>query len=323
MLLLGASLLTMMPLSAQKKSKKPHKAAVAHIANLPEAPEGYRWVVNEDFSDEFDGRKLNTKIWHAKSPYWTNGRPPAQFKAENVSVRGGNLRITNTILYPTEGNDGKPGDKYSLAGGAVASVSQEAHYGYYETRMKASMTTMSSTFWLCNKGFEEETVMPDGTKVKRRHSQELDIIETMGVVRTLKNGEKSWNYNFNQRMNSNTHYWMRGGNMEAVDLTSPKVDVTSHETEPSGENFHTYGCWWVDANTVKFYFDGKYMYTVHPNTNIKEKPFSNPMFMHLVTETYDWEPGVPTADDLKDKKDATTYYDWVRSYKLEKIDGTL
>ncbi len=323
MLLLGASLFMMMPLAAQKKSKTPHKAAVAHIANLPKAPEGYRWVVNEDFSDEFDGRKLNTDIWHAKSPYWTNGRPPAQFKAENVSVRGGNLRITNTVLNPTEGNDGKPGDKYSLAGGAVASVSQGAHYGYYETRMKASMTTMSSTFWLTNKGVIEETVMPDGSKVKRNHSQELDIIETMGVVRTLKEGEKSWNYKFNEGMNGNTHYFVRGGNMESKNLTANKTDVVSLKTDPSGEDFHTYGCWWVDANTVKFYYDGKYMYTINPNTEEKDEPFSRPMYMHMVTETYDWEPGIPTAEDLKNKKDATTYYDWVRSYKLVKIDDVL
>lgn len=26
------------------------------------------------------------------------------------------------------------------------------------------------------------------------------------------------------------------------------------------------------------------------------------MFIHIVTETYDWEPKVPTEDDLKDKE---------------------
>ena len=51
---------------------------------------------------------------------------------------------------------GKPGDKYRLAGGAVASVKNQAHYGYYETRMKASLTTMSSTFWLSNRPVMKE-----------------------------------------------------------------------------------------------------------------------------------------------------------------------
>ena len=54
---------------------------------MPEAPEGYKWVVNEDYTDEFNGKRLNAAKWHAKSPYWTNGRPPATFKAENVSVK--------------------------------------------------------------------------------------------------------------------------------------------------------------------------------------------------------------------------------------------
>ena len=103
--------------------------AEEHIKNLPEAPEGYKWVVNEDYTDEFNGKRLNAAKWHAKSPYWTNGRPPATFKAENVSVKKGCLRIINTVLSPTEGLDGKPGDKYRLAGGAVASVKNQAHYG--------------------------------------------------------------------------------------------------------------------------------------------------------------------------------------------------
>ena len=51
-------------------------------------------------------------------------------------------KTRQAVLSPTEGLDGKPGDKYRLAGGAVASVKNQAHYGYYETRMKASLTTM-------------------------------------------------------------------------------------------------------------------------------------------------------------------------------------
>jgi hypothetical protein len=44
------------------------------------------------------------------------------------------------------------------------------------------------------------------------------------------------------------------------------------------------------------------------------------MFIHIVTETYDWEKQVPTAEDLKDKDKSTTYYDWVRAYKLVPIE---
>ena len=87
------------------KNDKEYSLAEEHIKNLPEAPEGYKWVVNEDYTDEFNGKRLNAAKWHAKSPYWTNGRPPATFKAENVSVKKGCLRIINTVLSPTEGLD--------------------------------------------------------------------------------------------------------------------------------------------------------------------------------------------------------------------------
>ena len=50
------------------------------------------------YTDEFNGKRLNAAKWHAKSPYWTNGRPPATFKAENVSVKKGCLRIINTVF---------------------------------------------------------------------------------------------------------------------------------------------------------------------------------------------------------------------------------
>lgn len=184
---------------------KQYSLAEEHIKNLPEAPEGYKWVVNEDYTDEFNGKRLNAAKWHAKSPYWTNGRPPATFKAENVSIKKGCLRIINTVLSPTEGLDGKPGDKYSLAGGAVASVKNQAHYGYYETRMKASLTTMSSTFWLSNRPVMKE-ILKDGKKIKTWSSQELDIIETMGIIKSI-DPDNPWNKTWHMQMNSNTHYW--------------------------------------------------------------------------------------------------------------------
>ena len=134
----------------QKNSKPEYLQAIEHIGTLPEPPAGFKWAVNPDFTDEFEGDQLDAEKWYDKSPYWKNGRPPATFKAYNVSVENSCLRIKNSRLNPTEGNDGKPGTKYSYAGGAVASKSDQAWYGYYEVRMKASRTPMSSTFWLKN-----------------------------------------------------------------------------------------------------------------------------------------------------------------------------
>ena len=94
---------------AKNSSNHEYESAITHIKTLPKALAGFKWAVNPDFTDEFDGHALNAEKWYDKSPYWQNGRPPATFKAYNVSVENGNLRIKNSRLNPTEGNDGKPG----------------------------------------------------------------------------------------------------------------------------------------------------------------------------------------------------------------------
>ncbi len=317
------SLMALMAMAAASCTTEPSatKCPVEeHIANLPTAPEGYRWVANQEFCDEFNGDDLDETMWHRKSPHWTNGRPPATFKAEAVSVKDGYLRLTNYVLDSPEGNDGKPGDKYLYAGGAVASKSEAAWYGYYETSMKASQTTMSSTFWLKVHPAPTIEVDENGESHKITTYQEIDIMETVGVISPEMAAKGPGLAKWNRLMNSNVWYGHR------IDDAAPKpgsagkrVDIVNTETEPSADAFHRYGCWWVDANTVKLYYDGKYMYTIKASTEFTETPLEHPMFMHLVSETYDWAPGV-NAEQLADKEKATTLYDWVRSYKLEKIE---
>jgi len=41
------------------------------------------------------------------------------------------------------------------------------------------------------------------------------------------------------------------------------------------------------------------------------------MYMHLVTETYNWEDP-PSDEELLNDDINTTYYDWVRSFRLVK-----
>lgn len=302
----------------QVQAVSPSDVVIEHIANLPEAPEGYKWVPNVEFCDEFDGDALNEKLWYDKSPHWTNGRPPATFKADAVSVKDGYLRITNYVLDQPEGNDGQPGDRYKYAGGAVASKSSRGGYGYYETYMKASLTSMSSTFWL--------KVHPTPTMVANESGdsnlittyQEIDIIETMGIIAEETTAQKPGLASWNARMNSNVWYGHRIDDAPVKPGSQGKrVNIECEKTDPSAEAFHRYGCWWVDANHVKLYYDGKYMFTIEASTEFSDTPLEHPVFMHLVTETYDWAPGV-SPEQLADKEKATTLYDWVRSYKLVK-----
>lgn len=257
----------------------------------PSAPEGSKWVKNEKFSDEFNGKKINKKKWYDRSPYWKDGRPPATFRAYSVSVKNGNLQIKNSVL---EG-DGK----YNIAGGAVASVAKDALYGYYEARMKASSITMSSTFWMKNK--------PD-SKACPYEVQELDIVEVVG--------QQKGKNDFRNKLHANTHIFYTDCNGEKSSKSSNKP--TTAIIPPANEAYHVYGCWWVDANTIKIYLDGVYQFTMNPSTHYRENPFNKPMYMHLVTETYNWE-SPPTPEELADNSKNTTCYDWVRSYTLVPI----
>jgi len=261
-------------------------------AQTPEPPEGYKWVKNEKFTDEFNGKELDKAKWHDRSPYWVNGRPPATFRASQVSIKNGNLQIKNSVL--------KGDNKYNIKGGAVASVGKDAFYGYYEARMKASSVSMSSTFWLKNKPVDESKCP--------KEQLELDIVEAIGH---RKRGQ-----DMRTTLRSNTHIFH-------YDCEGKKTVKSAGPTEhkpispPVNEAYHVYGCWWVDANTIKIYLDGVYQYTMHPSTAFSKTPFDRPMYMHMVTETYNWETP-PTPEELADDSKNTTYYDWVRSYKLIK-----
>ncbi|WP_303316271.1 family 16 glycosylhydrolase [Flavivirga abyssicola] len=257
-------------------------------AQTPKAPEGYKWIKNEKFSDEFNENKLDKTKWYDRSPYWVHGRPPATFRAYSVSVKNGNLQIKNSVL--------KGDKKYNIAGGAVASVAKDAFYGYYETRMKASSISMSSTFWLKNKPISKECPF---------EQLELDIVEVVG--------HQKRGFDFRTKLHSNTHIFHRDCNGEKI-VKSAGGKVTDIEP-PANEAYHVYGCWWVDANTVKIYLDGEYQFTMNPSTFFTDKPFNREMYMHLVTETYHWETP-PTPEELADDTKNTTYYDWVRSYTL-------
>ncbi|MBB6431570.1 family 16 glycosylhydrolase [Algisphaera agarilytica] len=250
---------------------------------LPPAPEGYKWEKQEAFSDEFNGDELDKFKWRTYHPFWHTGRAPGRFTADTISVKDGKLQIKNRMLD-------QPQDGYTIACGSVTSISEDAHYGYYEVSMKASSVNLSSTFWFTN----------------RPHygvHHEIDVIEAVG-------GDPKFEI-MRLGMKSNTHTFTDKG-QQFSQGGSTKLNV------PADEAFQRYGMWWKDANTIDMYYEGEYAFTIHPKTDVSDTPFDRPMFMCLVTETYDWQPP-PTAEDLADDTRNTTYYDWVRAYRLVPI----
>ena len=258
----------------------------------PTPPNGKKWVKIEQMSDEFNGSDLNPSKWAKSDPQWA-GRVPGKFKANTISVSDGKLKVTNYKLDRPEG-------RYTHAGGMVRGLVKNT-YGYYETRMKASKTFMSSTFWLFNKRNEF-----NGCDVR---TTELDITETVG----FNSNGASWVDNNIKSMNSNTHSRETSCNSTPIGMEGNKASLGGGK---SYEAFHTYGAWWKNKDEVLFYLDGKFVGKVDTPSD-----FNLGMYLRLVTETYDWNPTPKDGGMTGSAESRTTYYDWVHSYRLVDSDN--
>lgn len=274
----------------------------------PEPPMGKRWILNEDFSDEFNGTELDSEKWFDYHPKW-KGREPGIFLPSQVSVKDGFLQIKGEKLkkdtiVKAYGRE----FKFNIAGGAVVSK-KAAFLGYYETRVKAAATTMSTTFWFSTvKNFNG----PNGCD---SYSLEWDIHESIG-----RSGEFKGNF-FANGMNSNGHFWYTDCEGIKHDLRAPSVKFTNKDV--SSKDFHVYGGWWKDENTAISYYDKRAPKQIKFYDKILAKPFNQPMRMRLVSETYPF-PWIelPTDEELADPNKNTVYYDWVRGYQLVDLNDT-
>ncbi len=263
---------------------------------LPISPK-QKLVFNPEMSDEFNGIALNKKKWETSAPKdsYSNwkGRFPGLFQDSAVTVKNGKLRIKASLQKALF-----KGKIWTHQGGFVKSI-KTARYGYYECKMKANKTFMSSTFWLnapCN-----------GTK-----QTELDIVETFGIgTKNPKTGKvEPGNVNFTKMMSSAVH--------KRVDCDDKKDDKAIRyaflpDKAKTSDDFHVYGAFWKGPNEIIFYLDGVEVHRIKPPVG-----FDLEMHMHMVVETYNWNKPSLGKDGMYGKEsDRTTLYEYVRSWKLE------
>ena len=254
-------------------------------------PSVANWQLVKGMSDEFNGTKVDQKKWQISGQGWI-GRAPGLFVANNVSVDDGALQIiTTTLEKPIE----KQGKTYTHGGGYVGSY-EGMTYGYYECRMKANKTFMSSTFWLIND-------KRDASGCDKR-TTELDIQECVGEVTT----DQQWAQKMLDHMNSNTHSRDIPKNCT---ISSGTLGAKEPLNEMASDNYHVYGVWWKSKDEVLYFLDGKFHAKVKPAAD-----FNIPMHLRMVVETYDWNPVPADGGMTADKVDRTTYYDWVRVWRL-------
>ncbi|WP_139957601.1 family 16 glycosylhydrolase [Flavicella sediminum] len=255
--------------------------------------EGKKWKLVKNMSDEFNKKRLDPSKW-LTSGGWI-GRAPGLFMEDNISVKNGSLHIT---AYKLPAPITKHNKVFTHGGGYVGST-ESLTYGYYECRMKANKTFMSSTFWLINEG--------KNLSGCDKRTVELDIQECVGEI----NNKKPFAQNFDQSMHANTH----SRNIpEGCDYAKATAGVNQNlDSGKVYDDYHTYGAWWKSKTEVQFFLDGKLIKTVTPPAD-----FDIPMHLRMVVETYDWNPVPADGGMTGNEKERTTSYDWVRVWRLTK-----
>lgn len=260
-------------------------------------PEGKSWVKIEALSDEFNAEEFDDNKWHrnpATDPFGWYGRAPALFESDNVSVKNGMLHVEVEKFDTPKSVNGKSWTH----GGAILRSREKAKHGYYyETKMKANSTVMSSTFWIaflqnCNNG--------------PKRKLELDIQECVGRVTEKTH---SWAKEWSNIYHSNTWRHKRNCDVE----TSVNAPAKKILNEKNHSRFFVYGCWWKSPTEILFFLDGAFVYKITPPTD-----FDLEGHITMAIETYDWNPiNGDTLFSNGTEDELTTKYDWVRVWKLD------
>ncbi|SDX99137.1 HYR domain-containing protein [Lutibacter oricola] len=292
--------------AAGNKSSCSFNITVSHPeANTPYSlengvptPDGQKWTRVESLSDDFDGTSFDDNKWHrnpATDGFNWIGREPALFESDNVSVSDGNLNVTVEKFDSPKTVNGKEWTH----GGAIIRSKEKAKQGhYYECRMKANKTIMSSTFWIA---FQQNCNTGPIRKL------ELDIQECVGRVHS---GTDSWASKWDNIFHSNAIRHKRTCDINEETRKSGVKNLT----EKNHDRFFVYGCWWKSPTEILFYLDGEYVYSITPTTE-----FDLEGHITMAIETYSWNP-VDEAGSIFETgsfDDLTTKYDWVRTWVLE------
>lgn len=225
---------------------------------LSHQQEAGRWVKYEAMSDEFEGSALDTNKW-VRNMSWWQGRQPALFKAENVTVSGGRLQLTMR-KEPVHEQFRQAG--YHDYTSAAVHTRDRTCYGYFEVKARPMNSAGSSSFW-----FQQDSVPNWAT--------EIDVFEIGG--KAVRHESK---YHMNLHVfgtPTEKKHWSIGHDWDAPWRLA--------------EDFHVYGLEW-DKDQIKYYVDGVLVRQVQ-NTH-----WHQPLYLIFDSETMpDWF-GMPEDKDL-------------------------
>ena len=250
------------------------------------------WVAVEELSDEFNGDQIDESKWQLDpvgNGWGWIGRPPGLFLRDNVRAEDGRMKVTVSPLEEPRSIN----DQEFLYGGAIVRSKAACRVGwFYEAKMRANATAMSSTFWMISR--------PDRS---RGQKQEFDIQECVGETSDLT---QPWGRSWDQIFHSNL-ILTQNAEPKRVQLQRSIVPPTKNH-----ERDYIYAAWWKSSREVQFFLDGQYAYTLEPTVD-----WDLPAYLQMAIEVYDWNP-VPADGGLirtGTPEQRTTSYDWVRVWK--------
>ena len=191
------------------------------------------WTLIPEFSDEFDGAKLDDTKWLSYNPNW-NGRLPGFFSKGNVAVKEGMLHLSAKAEKLPDVPEGYQDQTLTTA---VALSKDRIRYGYFEIRCRPMNSSVCSAFWLYA---EEEKLWT-----------EIDVFEIRGKS-PAKNDPRANDPPLDRTYFTNVHVFItpETGEKHWSDIGTWTAPYRL------ADDFHVYGFLWSKEELI-WYVDGK------------------------------------------------------------------
>jgi beta-glucanase (GH16 family) len=242
------------------------------LAGPPTAPSGQSW--QEVWSDEFNGSSLDSSKWNVdnNTNYGASNKEDECYRANNVGVSGGSLRLTavrETVscgaTNPDTGNS-----TYYFTSGLVTTRAQSGpmkykfKQGYIEARVKAPKgNPYWPAFWLVGPNDGSTPGWPD--------YGEFDIFELYGARPDITNGVLHYSCTSSGNHCKTAPSWY---NIKTDSAYGGSSTLGTHITDQAGmdaysggtTDFQVYGFLW-EANRLSWYVNGR-KYRFFDGTNV-------------------------------------------------------
>ena len=229
-----------------------------------------KWKLLHQFSDEFEGDKLNETKWFPNNPKW-KGRPPTYFHPSNVSLEKGEL----VIRVNKHGNEVLPQD-FTHSTGFIKSK-QKFLYGYFEAEVKLMDAPWVSGFWMTN--------------VDKDWWTEIDICENAPGVE----------YNRHD-LNSNIHVFKAPKEQGDVKKHFSRT-AKYYFPEELQKEYHVWGLEWT-PEFIRFYIDG-ILFREAENTH-----WHQPLEINFNCESNKWFGALPDDTRLNGEYHVKYFRTW-------------